>query len=499
MGHKMNDLKRLLVSAISLAVISAAGGIPSPQAADVDTLKQNAWSWLDSQTQVLETANLNIWSYAETSLEETKSSKELQALLVDNGFSVESGVAGMETAFVATYGSGKPVIGILAEFDALPGVSQAASPSPSVGPNPAAGHACGHSVFGVGSTGAAMAIKELIASGAFEGTIKLYGTPAEETGIGKVYMLRDGYFKDDDVILNWHPTDRNRASYGNTKAIVNVKFRFKGSAAHASAMPWSGRSALDGVELMSAGVNYMREHIKPDARIHYVITKGGGQPNVVPPEAEVWYYIRADKFTDVVSYFEWVKEIAEAAAKMSRTELEAVEVQSEIHEMITVQALAEQTHKNLSAIGAPKWETQELAFARTTQMEFQDPFGRAIGDDDTPALATHIEPLPDQPTPARASTDVGDISWFVPIGGLGVASYGQGLPTHSWPVVAATGTSIGTKALVTAAKTMTATAIDLYTDPDLMARVKADWRASRGDAPFETLIPDGQPAPKSVR
>ena len=467
-------------------------------AADVEQMKRDAWSWLDSQTSILESANQRIWSYAETSLEEAKSSQELQRLLADNGFSVEAGVAGMKTAFVATYGSGEPSIGILAEFDALPGVSQAASPSPGVGPNPAAGHACGHSVFGVGSTGAAMAIKEMIAAGGIEGTIKLYGTPAEETGIGKVYMLRDGYFKDDDVILNWHPSDRNRASYGNTKAIANVKFKFRGSAAHASAMPWSGRSALDGVELMNIGVNFMREHIKPDARIHYVITKGGGQPNVVPPEAEVWYYIRADTFTDVVGYYEWITEIAKAAAKMSRTELEEVEVQSELHEMITVRTLSEQTHKNLTAIGAPRWEKTEVAFARTTHMEFQDPFGRTITDE-TPALSTIIEPLPEVATPAQASTDVGDISWYVPVGGLGVASYGYGLPTHSWPVVAATGTTIGTKALVTAAKTMAATAIDLYTDPEFMERVKADWRKSRGDAPFQTIIPEGQPAPLSVK
>lgn len=487
-----------MLKSAQITIAAFAFTVSSAQALDVEGLKQDAWSWLDSQTMVLETANQNIWSYAETSLEESKSSKELQDLLIANGFSVESGVAGMPTAFVATYGSGDPVIGILAEFDALPGVSQAVAPTPQTGPNPAAGHACGHSAFGVGSTGAALAIKELIAADALDGTIKLYGTPAEETGIGKVYMLRDGYFKDDDVILNWHPTDKNRASYGNTKAIVNVKFKFRGSAAHASAMPWSGASALDAVELMSAGVNYMREHVKPDARIHYVITKGGGQPNVVPPEAEVWYYIRADTFTDVVNYFDWIKDIAGAAATMSRTELEEIEVQSEIHEMITVRALAEQTHKNLSAIGAPKWEEQEVAFARTTQLEFQDPFGRTVTDD-MPALSTIIEPLPNVATPARASTDVGDISWFVPIGGLGVASYGYGLPTHSWPVVAATGSSIGTKALVTAAKTMAATAIDLYTDPDLMERVKADWRKSRGDEPFQTLIPEGQMAPASVR
>jgi len=487
-------MTRLTACLLALSLAAATPGI----AADTEQMKRAAWSWLDTQTQTLETANLNIWSYAETSLEETRSSQELQDLLAGNGFTVDAGVAGMPTAFVATYGGGGPVIGILAEFDALPGVSQAAEATAQLGPNPLAGHACGHSIFGVGSVGAALAIKELIASGDLDGTVKLYGTPAEETGIGKVYMLRAGYFKDDDVILNWHPGDRTGASFGNTKAIANVKFRFTGSAAHASAMPWSGRSSLDAVELMNVGVNYMREHIKPDARIHYVITKGGGQPNVVPPDAEVWYYIRADKFTDVVSYFEWIKQIAEGAAMMTRTTLEPVEIQSELHEMIPVQVLAQQTHKNLTMIGAPVWEETEVAFARTTQLEFQDPFGRTVTDE-TPALSTVIDPLPDVPTPARASTDVGDISWFVPVGGLRVASYGYGLPTHSWPVVAATGTTIGTKALVTAAKAMTATAIDLYTDPDLMERVKADWRKFRGDAPFQTLIPEGQNAPISVR
>jgi aminobenzoyl-glutamate utilization protein B len=250
--------------------------------------------------------------------------------------------------------------------------------------------------------------------------------------------------------------------------------------------------------LMNTGVNFMREHIKPDARIHYVITKGGGQPNVVPPDAEVWYYIRADKFTDVIGYFEWVKQIAEGAALMSRTKLEEVEIQSELHEMIPVRTLAEMTQKNLMSVGPPKWSETELAFARTTQLEYQDPYGREISSD-MPALATTIAPIPDVPPPPRASTDVGDISWFVPIANFGVASYGYGLPAHSWMVVAATGTSIGTKALVTAAKTLTANAIDLYTDADLLARAKADWRKSRGDVPFQTLIPENQKAPISVK
>ena len=453
--------------------------------------KEKAWKWIDAHTEQFQQANQHIWSFAETGLTETRSSLELQNLLSSYGFSVAVGVAGMPTAFVASYGSGKPVIGILAEFDALPGLSQAAVPNPKPGPNPAAGHACGHSIFGVGSTAAALAVKQIIESGAIKGTIKLYGTPAEETGIGKVYMLRDGYFKDDDVILNWHAYERTEATYSDTKALANVKFRFSGTAAHASAYPYDGHSALDAVELLNIGVNFMREHVKTDARIHYVITDGGGQPNVVPASAEVWYYVRANTFADVHTYFNWIKDIAEGAAKMSRTRLEKITVQSEMHQMIPLRTLAAAVHRNLKAVGAPAWSADELKFARTTQTEF--------GRSSEIALSVGVQPVPAQPDAALASTDTAEISWFVPTGGLRVASYGYGLPLHSWPVVAATGTSIGTKALVVAAKGLAGTAIDLYTDPKLLAAVKADFKATRGDAPWLTLIPEGQTAPKQIR
>ena len=471
----------------TLATLAMLIGSSAPAAENKDI----AWDWIDSHTAVLEDANQRIWSYAETGLAETQSSQALQDLLTDNGFKLDAGIAGMPTSFVAGYGKGQPVIGILAEFDALPGLSQAATPQRKPGPNPAAGHACGHSIFGVGSTGAALAIKQLIASGQIKGTIKLYGTPAEETVIGKVYMLRAGYFKDDDVILNWHAFERTEAAYSHTKALTNVKFRFSGKSAHASAYPQQGRSALDAVELLNIGVNFMREHVKPDARIHYVITDGGGQPNVVPATAEVWYYIRADTFADVFDYFGWITNIAEGAAQMTRTELTAVSVQSEAHEMIPVRALAEAVHRNLQTAGAPTWTKRELAFARKTQEEF----GR-IADI---ALSAGVEPLPAQADPALASTDTADISWFVPTGGLRVASFGYGLPLHSWPVVAATGTSIGTKALVVAAKALAGTAVDLYSDPKLLARVKADFAETRGDEPWQTLIPEGQKAPNKIR
>ncbi len=264
-------------------------------AADSGRARTTALTWVDANADALKAVNQNIWSYAETGLEEIRSAKELVSLLKAHGFEVQEGVAGMPTAFVASFGSGRPSIGILAEYDALPGLSQDKVPDRREREGVRAGHGCGHSIFGTASTGAAIAIKEAIASGAIAGTIKLYGTPAEETGIGKTYMLREGFFRDDDVVLTWHASPVTTSGFAYSKANVSVKFRFSGLPAHASTSPHEGRSALDAVELMNVGVNYMREHVKEDTRIHYVVTSGGGQPNVVPPETEVWYYIRANK------------------------------------------------------------------------------------------------------------------------------------------------------------------------------------------------------------
>lgn len=490
----------LALLAVALPQAARADGPGSTTAPDATAaLKTKAQRWLDGQAPLLSRTNRRIWSYAETSLDEGRSSAELQQLLRAAGFRVEAGVANMPTAFVATFGSGRPVIGILAEFDALPGVSQAADGAPAPGPNPAAGHACGHSAFGTGSAGAALAIAQLIASGELRGTVKLYGTPAEETAIGKVYMLRDGHFKDDDVVFTWHPSGRSEVPYGTTMSIVNAKFRFRGNASHAALQPFAGRSALDAVELMNVGVNYMREHVRDDARIHYVVTQGGGQPNVVPADAESWYYVRAYEFGDVVRYFEWVREIAEGAAKMTQTQLVAVEIQSELHNVIPTPELVRLVHENLEAVGAPRWSEAELRLARATQLNFSDPSRRGPPPEGTPALAPGIEPMPTAPGKGASSSDVGDVSWFVPVANLFVASFGYGLPQHSWPVVAATGSSIGDKALLVAAKTIASSAIELYRDPARLERVRADWRRARGDAPWQTLIPDGQKAPAAVR
>lgn len=477
----MTQLLRII---LVVALTATAGAQSDPKTA--------ALSWLDSNASTLAKVNRNIWGWAETGLEEVKSSKELQDLLTANGFTVDAGVAGMPTAFVATFGSGTPVIGILAEYDALPGLSQDASPERSARAGVMAGHGCGHSVFGTGSTGAAIAIKQAIASGAIKGTIKLFGTPAEETGIGKTYMLREGVFKGVDTILSWHAGDTTAASWDYSKAVVSVKFKFDGLAAHASTSPHQGRSALDAVELMNIGVNYMREHVKEDTRIHYVVTNGGGQPNVVPPTAEVWYYLRANKHTDVEEYYVWMQEIARGAAAMTRTRLSETRVDSDMHEVLPNRTLVEVIQKNLELVGPPKFDEREKAFARATQKDLK-PLP-AI------ALSERIEPLPQgAPEQGLHSTDVGDLTWFFPVGQLTAATYSYGAPGHSWQVVACTGTSIGEKGMMVAAKALAASAIDLYRSPELIQRAREDQKKMMAGQKYITLIPEGQRAPKTIR
>jgi aminobenzoyl-glutamate utilization protein B len=477
----MTQLLRIIVV---VALTATAGAQSDPKTA--------ALSWLDSNASTLAKVNRNIWGWAETGLEEVQSSKELQDLLTANGFTVDAGVAGMPTAFVATFGSGTPVIGILAEYDALPGLSQDASPERSSRAGVMAGHGCGHSVFGTGSTGAAIAIKQAIASGTIKGTIKLFGTPAEETGIGKTYMLREGVFKGVDTILSWHAGDTTAASWDYSKAVVSVKFKFDGLAAHASTSPHQGRSALDAVELMNIGVNYMREHVKEDTRIHYVVTNGGGQPNVVPPTAEVWYYLRANKHTDVEEYYVWMQEIARGAAAMTRTKLSETRVDSDMHEVLPNRTLVEVIQKNLELVGPPKFDEREKAFARATQKDLK-PLPEI-------ALSERIEPLPHgAPEQGLHSTDVGDLTWFFPVGQLTAATYSYGAPGHSWQVVACTGTSIGEKGMMVAAKALAASAIDLYRSPELIQRAREDQKKMMAGQKYITLIPEGQRAPKTIR
>ena len=451
--------------------------------------KAVAIDWLEEHATVLGELNHDIWSYAEIGLEETRSASVLQDVLRANGFTIESGVADMPTAFIASYGSGRPIIGILAEYDALPGLSQQAATERIAREDKNAGHGCGHSVFATASTGAAIAAKAFLTEGG-SGTIRLYGTPAEETGIGKTFMLREGLFDDVDVIFSWHANDKTRVSFAYTKALTSMKFRFYGLPAHSSVSPHQGRSALDAVELMNVGANYLREHVKEDTRIHYVITYGGGQPNIVPPEAEVWYYLRANRHYDVEVYFERLKKIAEGAALMTGTSW-ALEIITDNHEVLPNRPLSELIYKNLERIGPPRFTDEEKAFARAVQ--------ESGGIDHAVALSETLEPLADEPGQGLASTDVGDVSWRVPVGRLTVATYAYGSPGHSWQIVACTGTSIGEKGLLVAAKAMAASAVDVYLDPAIVEAAREDLERRRQAYPFVSLLPPDREVPKTIR
>ena len=452
--------------------------------------KAVAIDWLEEHAAVLGELNHDIWSFAEIGLQETRSAAALQDVLRANGFTIESGVADMPTAFVASYGSGRPIIGILAEYDALPGLSQQAATERVARDEVKAGHGCGHSLFATASTGAAIAAKTFLAEGGGSGTIRLYGTPAEETNIGKTFMLREGLFDDLDVIFSWHANDKTQVSFAYTKALTSMKFRFHGLPAHSSVSPHQGRSALDAVELMNIGANYLREHVKEDTRIHYVITYGGGQPNVVPPEAEVWYYLRANKHYDVEDYFERLEKIAEGAALMTGTTWE-LEVITDNHEVLPNRPLSELIYKNLERIGPPEFTDEEKTFARAVQ--------ESGGMEHAVALSETLEPLTDEPGQGLASTDVGDVSWRVPVGRLTVATYAFGSPGHSWQIVACTGTSIGEKGLLVAAKAMAASAVDVYLDPTIAEAAREDFERRRQAYPFVSLLPPDREVPKTIR
>jgi aminobenzoyl-glutamate utilization protein B len=379
---------------------------------------------------------------------------------------VESGVAGIPTAFVASWGQGQPVIALLAEFDALPGITQDASPRRSPIETKGAGHACGHHLFGVGSVAAALAVREWMAGNRIAGTIRLYGTPAEEGGSGKVYMARSGVFDDVDVVLHWHASDRNDASPSTSLANVSAKFRFHGVSAHAAGFPERGRSALDGVEAMNHMVNLMREHVPQDARIHYVITRGGEAPNVVPDFAEVYYYARHPSGATVQELFDRIIKAAQGAALGTGTTVEH-EIIGGVWSVLPNEALARAMDSNLRRVGGVTYDARERAFAeeiRNTLPADASP----LGEEST--IGPFVEYR------SGGSTDVGDVSWRVPTAGLRTATWVPGTASHSWQAVAAGGTTIGVKGMMVAARTLALTAMDVLTTPRLVADATAEFR-----------------------
>jgi aminobenzoyl-glutamate utilization protein B len=480
----------LLLVIVCVALAPTENAADQPKASvDAEIVKH-----LDSLQGELIDVNQDIWTYAEVGLEEHRSSKRLIEVLKKAGFRVKEGVADMPTAFVAEYGSGAPVIGILAEYDALPELSQevAGTRKPALGRT--TGHGCGHCALGTASIGAGLALKHVYDKHKLKGTIRIYGKPAEETLIGKVYMLLAGLFADLDACLHWHPGTKNRTYFSTSKACVSAKFTFSGIAAHASGSPDKGRSALDGVELMNVGANYMREHVKETNRVHYVITKGGEQPNVVPATAQVWYYVRANDHDDMEKQVDWLKDISEGAAKMSRTKVK-MQIDTDCHELIPNAPLSKLVLKHLKKVVAPRFDKADRDLATQLQTSIRADFGLK----EKKPLQDTVDEFPDKPYSDSGSTDVGDISWFVPTSGLSTACFAAGSPGHSWQNVAAVGSPIGHKGMMVAAKVLALSAAELLQSPAELKAARTDFQERMKDRKYTTLIPEGQGAPRAIR
>jgi len=455
--------------------------------------KHDAVEWIEAHREMFEEAALAIHGFAETALLEHRSSGYLADMLERGGFTVERGVAGLPTAFVATYGSGKPVIGVLAEYDALPGLSQKpAVPYQEPLVENAPGHGCGHNLFGTGSTAAAMAIKAVMEKHGLAGTVKLFGCPAEETVIGKVYMARAGVFDGLDVCFNWHPGSRNRVHLGSNNALNNFEITFHGRTAHAAADPEKGRSALDAVELMNAGVNFLREHVKETVRIHYVIKDGGRAPNIVPERATVWYFVRDVNRGGVEEVYERVLKCAEGAALMTGTTYE-VNFITGVHNYLPNHVLSEVVYRNLERLGPVEFTEEEQAFAKEMQ--------KNIGKEEK-GLSTEIEKFEEPKRIGRASTDASDVSWIVPLNGeLTTVCNPLGVPGHSWCVVASSGSSVGLKGMIHAAKVLASSGVDVLLDPGIVEKARSEFMEKTEGKPYKSPLPEGQrpPVPETSR
>ncbi|MCS6916433.1 MAG: amidohydrolase [Chitinophagales bacterium] len=426
----------------------------------------------------------SVWAFAELAFREHRSARILADYAEQKGFSVQRGVAGMPTAFVATYGSGKPIIGILGEFDALPGLSQEAVPKRQERIPGGTGHGCGHNMFGAGSMGAALAIKELMERNMLQGTIRYYGTPAEEDGSGKVYMARAGLFDDLDVCLDWHPDYSNKANVQSSQAITDWTVTFRGRSAHAASDPWNGRSALDAAELFAIGINYLREHVKPSVRIHYVYSSAGNVPNVVPEEASVWIWLRDSKRSGVSELEQRMKQIAQGAALMAGVDV-SLQLNNGLYELLINETGARALQRNMELVGPITYTPEELAFAEQIMKEYGLPFKGLDGS---------IKPLEQtKEDPDGGSTDVGDVSWIVPEITLLATTAPYEAPWHSWIVVACGGMSIGHKGMLFAAKVLALTMVDLFQQPQLRADIRAEFERRRGNQRWQPLIPDGPP------
>ncbi|MFN8444940.1 MAG: amidohydrolase [Caldilineaceae bacterium] len=466
-------------------------------------IQQTIQNFLEQEDEKLSYLAKEIWDHPEIGLQEKFAANLLSNELEAAGFRVERGVGQMPTAFVASWGEGKPIIGILGEYDALPGLSQKVASELAAIQQGGPGHGCGHNLFGCASFGAALALKEVLIEYKIPGTIRFYGCPAEETLVGKTFMAKDGVFDDLDAALAWHPGDTNMVWHSSSLAMNSFRVNFHGVAAHGAAAPHLGRSALDGVMLMDIGVNYLREHIIQEARIHSVVTSGGQAPNVVPAYAQVWYFVRAPSRTQVDEIYARVLDIAKGAALMSGTTYD-IDFVTGCYDFLPNRVLSDLMYAKMQELGEMHFDEPEIAFARKLQQSFpagsldysyaqlqRSTLGGFSKEDLSNPLWTKVLPHSLNSPVMPGSTEVGDVSYITPTGQLTTCCWPLGAPGHSWQITASSGSSIGFKGMLFAAKALALSALDLLTKPELLQAAKAEFAVSTNGKKYVTPIPEG--------
>ncbi len=452
---------------------------------------------IDEKRELLTKLSDEVWGYAEVGLHEDRSAKALEDALEAEGFKVDRGVAGMPTAFVGTWGSGSPVIGFLGEYDALPGVSQCATPERKELKAGAAGHGCGHNLLGVGSLAGAIGLARELEARHLPGTVKYFGCPAEENFSGKAFMARDGLFDGLDICMTWHAGSLNRVRNGSSLANNAMNVTFYGRTAHAAGDPYNGRSALDALQLMNLGVEFLREHMSSKARVHYVITNGGGQPNVVPAKASAWYLIRAPQRSEVDDLYNRVLNCAYGAAQMTDTKVE-IELIKAIWNMLSNSVVEDVLEESAKRVGPPQFSEADFAFAKEIAKSFNPGQREAqLRKEDVPeevfsqVLNTTWVPRTATPKDGEGSTDVSDASWCCPTAEFRVACQAIGTPGHSWQYTAQSGMSIGHEGMITAGKILAEAGFEFATNPGLIEKAKAEFAKSTGGKKYVSAIPKG--------
>jgi aminobenzoyl-glutamate utilization protein B len=466
------------------ASTSAPQGADNQHSANLDADKTAAFQWIDSNSEMTNKLAEEIWRNPELSFREFKTSRALMQYLDNNGFSIQKNIAGIPTAFVASFGNGKPVVAFWTEEDALGGMSQKIGTAREALIPGGPGHACGHNVIGPSTVASAVAVAKFLQRSGMPGTIRVYGTPAEEAGGGKQYMLEAGAFKDVDVLLGWHPSINTRTEFEYTKTMVEMHVHFKGVASHASVAPDRGRNALHAVELLDVGMNYLREQLPEDVRVSYVISNGGGEPNVIPAEAESWYVIRANKHDEVAALVDRFSEVARGAAMMTGTQVE-VRIDNDAPEVLPNKTLAEVLERNLLEVGVPEFSEEEKAFDRRLL---------ATPKGEPRPVSPGVLPLPATPNQEAYSTDLGSVSWSIPTERLAVSPSPYVVTPHTWQDTVNSGSN-ALKAMPIAAKALAGAAIDCIKDPGLVANAHKELLHTTQGHTYILLTPSDRKPP----